>query len=66
MYFSKVEYIYSPCLGKLVTLHRKVNAAGGALRLCGICPNIHEILTRSRLTQVFDIHPDQAEAIAAF
>src|SRR5687767_2606939 len=41
--FSNVEYLSSAALGKLITLNKKVQAAGGRLALCTIDPQIYEV-----------------------
>ena len=41
--FSNVEYLSSAALGKLITMDKKVKAAGGKLRLCSIRPEIYEV-----------------------
>ncbi len=61
--FSNVEYLSSAALGKLITLDKKVKAAKGKLRLCGIRPDIHEVFAITRLDQVFTIFPNQEKAL---
>lgn len=61
--FSNVEYLSSAALGKLITLDKKVKAAKGTLRLCGIRPEILEVFTITRLHKVFSIFDDQEKAL---
>lgn len=64
--FSNVEYLSSAALGKLITLEKKVKAAGGKLRLCSIRPDIYEVFAITKLNQVFDIKDDQDQAQEGF
>ena len=65
--FSDVTFLSSSALGKLITLHRKVKAVGGSLHFSNICPNIHSInFSLTRLDQLFEIHEDEPDALAAF
>lgn len=64
--FSNVEYLSSAALGKLITLDKKVKAAKGKLRLCGIRPEIYEVFTITRLHKVFNIFDDQEKALNGF
>ncbi len=64
--FSHVEYLSSAALGKLITLDKKVKAAKGKLRLCSIRPEIYEVFAITKLNKLFNIHEDQAAALASF
>ena len=64
--FSAVEFLSSAALGKLITLDKKVKAAGGALKLCQIQPEIYEVFAITKLNRLFDIKEDEADALAAF
>jgi anti-sigma B factor antagonist len=61
--FGNVEYLSSAALGKLITLDKKVKAAKGKLRLCGIRPEIYEVFAITRLNKVFSIYDDQEKAL---
>jgi anti-sigma B factor antagonist len=63
--FSLVEFLTSAVLGKLITLHKKVAARGGRMKLCRICPNIREVLAITKLDGVFEIEDNVADAVAA-
>src|SRR3954465_14527740 len=41
--FGNVEYLSSAALGKLITLNKKLQTAGGRLILCNIDDNIYEV-----------------------
>jgi anti-sigma B factor antagonist len=64
--FSKVEYMSSAALGKLITLNKKVQAAGGKLVLCGIIPQIREVFEITKLDKLFVIRGDEQEALQMF
>ena len=64
--FGNVEYLSSAALGKLITLNRKVNAAGGKLILCNIAPNIYEVFEITKLNKVFSIQKDEQGGLQAF
>ena len=53
--FSGVEHLASAMLAKLVGLHRKTEAKGQKLRLCGINPQLRSVFARTRLDRLFDI-----------
>jgi anti-sigma B factor antagonist len=64
--FVDVEFLSSAALGKLITLDKKVKAAGGKLKLCNIRPQIYEVFAITKLNKLFEIKDNQDEAVAAF
>jgi anti-sigma B factor antagonist len=64
--FSVVEFLSSAALGKLISLHRKVQTQGGVLKLSNIRPEIYEVFAIATLDRLFDIKGSEAEALAAF
>lgn len=64
--FTKVEFLSSAALGKLITLDKKIKAHGGKLKFCNIRPEIYEVFVITKLTKLFDIKADEAEALASF
>jgi anti-sigma B factor antagonist len=64
--FTNVEFLSSAALNKLIILDKKVKAANGTLKLSNLRPEIHEVFVITRLTQLFDIKDDEADALAAF
>jgi anti-sigma B factor antagonist len=62
--FSGVTYMSSAVMGKLVSLLKKMQAAGGKLRLCAIEKSIYEIFEIMRFDKMFKIFPTQDEAVA--
>lgn len=63
---SRLRFISSPLLGILIMLHRKVNAVQGSLKLCGLHPNIEEVLKVTRLNTLFSICDDRQSAFSSF
>lgn len=61
-----VEFFSEAALGKLITLHMKVKAESGQLKLCGLRPEILEVFKITRLDQLFEIHQDRAAGLEAF
>lgn len=64
--FSHVEYLSSAALGKLITLDRKMKGHKGRMTLCSIRPEILEVFQITKLTKVFDIRKDVADAVSSF
>ena len=64
--FGNVEYMSSAALGKLITLNKKVQAAGGRLVLCNIDPQIYEVFEITKLDKFFKIHKEEQAALQAF
>jgi anti-sigma B factor antagonist len=64
--FSRVHYLSSEALNRLIELKDQITASGGALRLCGLRPQLAEIFEITRLDRQFDIAPDQSAALAGF
>lgn len=64
--FDGVTIIASGALGKLITLHRKMGACGGVLKLSNIRPESYQVFITTKLNELFDIRDDEADALAAF
>lgn len=63
---SPLQFVDSAGLGAILSCMRKLNAAEGDLKLCGLSKPVRAIFEISRLHRVFEIFPTRAEAIAAF
>ena len=63
---SKIEYLSSAGLGRMVSLLKKAMAGGGCLHLASLNEPIQELFEVMRLTQIFKIYPDVAAACADF
>src|ERR1700736_2732654 len=64
--FGNVEYLSSAALGKLITLNKKLQAAGGRLILCNIDPQIYEVFEITKLNKLFNIHKEEQAALQSF
>ncbi|NLH15912.1 MAG: STAS domain-containing protein [Phycisphaerae bacterium] len=64
--FSNVKFLTSSVLGLLIRILKKVNEAGGGLRLCGINAKILEIFNITRLDKVFEIVSTREKALVEF
>jgi anti-sigma B factor antagonist len=61
-----VEYIDSSGLGELVRGYSSVAKAGGDLKLLHLTQRVHDLLQITKLFTVFDVHSDEAAALASF
>lgn len=64
--FANVEFLSSAALGKLITLNKKLQAAGGRLILCNIDPQIYEVFEITKLNKLFNIQKEEQSALQAF
>ncbi len=51
-----IRYLQSAALGRVATLASRLQAQGGRLQMCGLIPELRELITRSRLDQLIDLH----------
>ncbi len=61
--FASVEFLSSAALNKLIVLDKKVKGAAGKMRLCNLRPEIFEVFVITRLNQLFDIKPNENDAL---
>jgi anti-sigma B factor antagonist len=64
--FANVEYLSSAALGKLMTLNKKVKAAGGELRLANIKAEIKEVFSITKLDKMLKIFDSEKTALESF
>ena len=62
--FSHVEFLSSAALGKLISFEKKVSTHDGELILTNIRPEIYEVFAITKLTKLFTIKDDEADALA--
>jgi anti-anti-sigma factor len=55
---SNVEFLGSEMLSKLVLLQRRLTQQEGKLVLCGLCPEVREIFSWTKLDRFFEIEED--------
>ena len=63
---ANVPYMDSGGLGEIVRSYTTVKRAGGELKLLNATSRISDLLTITKLITVFEIHEDEAAAVASF
>src|SRR5437764_1211336 len=63
---ARVQSLDSRAAGGLLMLHRKAQAAGGRLVLCGLGAEIAALFARMHLSDIFEIHAGEQEAVDSF
>ncbi len=63
---ADVTYIDSSGIGELVSGFTAVSNHGGQLKLLNLTKKVHDLLQITKLLTVFDVHEDEAKAIASF
>lgn len=63
--FAGVESVSSAMLGKLILLQRRMEAAGGRLRLCDVSAGLHAVIRTTNLDRLFPIDRDRRESLEA-
>lgn len=63
---ADVTYIDSSGIGELVSGFTAVSNQGGQLKLLNLTKKVHDLLQITKLLTVFDVHDDEAKAIASF
>lgn len=64
--FGNVEFLSSAALGKLITMNKKMQQAGGKLVMCKIAKEIMEVFEITKLDKLFKIYKDEQSALQAF
>ncbi|QDU90646.1 Putative anti-sigma factor antagonist BtrV [Pirellulimonas nuda] len=62
--FGNVEFLSSAALGKLISFEKKVRTSKADLILTNIRPEIYEVFAITKLTKLFKIKDDEADALA--
>lgn len=65
--FTKVQYLSSQAIGIILTLNKKLtgtSAGGENLVLCGVGPQLMQLLKITRLDRILTIKPTQVEAVS--
>lgn len=63
---TAVSYIDSTALGELVRGYTSAARRGGALKLLQVPPPVHQLLTMTRLADVFEAFDSEAGALRSF
>jgi anti-sigma B factor antagonist len=61
-----ITYIDSTGLGELVSGYRLMKSEGGEIKLLNLNKKVSDLLQITKLYTVFDIHSQEAQAIASF
>ena len=61
-----INYIDSTGLGELVSGYRLVKSEGGEIKLLNLNKKVSDLLQITKLYTVFDIHTQEAQAVASF
>ena len=64
--FARVKHLSSMALGTLIRLNKRVEEAGGKLKLCEIRPSLYEVFVITRLNKLFEIYDTEEMAIVSF
>jgi len=64
--FANVDHLSSAALGTLITIHNKMKAKKGQLRLANIDPQIYEVFVITKLNKLFEIHDTMDQAMGSF
>ena len=64
--FAKLEYISSAGLRVLLATAQKLQAGGGALRVCGLNEDVQEVFDISGFASILSITAAEQEALNAF
>jgi len=63
--FENVRFFSSAAINKLIVVDRRIKARGGRLCLTNLRPEVQDLFSYTSLDQVFKIHENQADGIAA-
>jgi len=63
---SKLNYINTVGLGRLVGLHLRMKRRGGDVKVASVGGMVSQVLQATRLATLFDMYPDVNRARAAF
>ena len=66
MNLAGINYIDSTGLGELVSGYRLIKSEGGELKLLNLNKKVADLLQITKLYTVFDIHSQEAQAVASF
>ena len=64
--FHRVESMSGRMLAVLIWIARKIERAGGTVKLCGITPHLLDHFETTRLYRYFEIYREPSSALEAF
>jgi anti-sigma B factor antagonist len=63
---TDVTHLDSAGIGELVRSHTSVRKQGGQLKLASVSKKVQELLQKTMLLAVFDVHQDETSAVKSF
>lgn len=63
---SETSMMNSTAIGVFITAHKHYSERGGKLKLCSVDKKIQNVFVITKLSLVFDVYANEAEAIASF
>jgi len=63
---DKITYMDSAGIGELVACYKRAAEAGAKLKLLNPSGRVSDLLSLTKLQQVFEIHNDEKEALVSF
>jgi anti-anti-sigma factor len=55
--FANVTFLSAAALGRLLNLHKELQAGGGGLRLCNVEDKVYEVFDLTRLADLLNVRP---------
>lgn len=63
---AETQHLNSTALGVLIAAHASYVRRGGQMKLCSVDRRIENIFVITKLSMVFDVYPNEDQAIASF
>jgi anti-sigma B factor antagonist len=63
---GETQHLNSTALGVLISAHSSYIKRGGQMKLCAVDKRIENIFVITKLSLVFDVYPNEEQAIASF
>lgn len=63
---AETQHLNSTALGVLIAAHASYVRKGGQMKLCSVDRRIENIFVITKLSMVFDVYPNEDQAIASF
>ena len=63
---GETQHLNSTALGVLISAHSNYVKRGGQTKLCSVDKRIQNIFVITKLSLVFDVYPNEEQAIASF
>jgi anti-sigma B factor antagonist len=63
---GETQHLNSTALGVLISAHHNYDKRGGQMKLCSVDKRIENIFVITKLSMVFDVYPNEEQALASF